>query len=343
MTDLASSADAPCLLSVVVPCFNEEETLPELHRRVSAVCRGVAGTSYEMVLVDDGSSDSTWRQIAGLAASDSKVVGVSLSRNYGHQLALSAGLSVCRGARILVLDADLQDPPELLPQMMSMMDDGADVVYGQRSVRLGETRFKRWSAASFYRVLNWLVDIRIPTDTGDFRLMSRRVLQLLNDMPEQYRFVRGMVSWLGFLQVPITYERQQRYAGTTKYPLHKMLKFALDAITSFSVRPLRIASALGIVFGVLGLLGLVYALGSWFAGNAIQGWASVIVAVLILSSAQLFVLGIFGEYLGRLYIESKRRPTFVISEIVRQPSPMSPSAFGQEPAKAFRTDTLTSA
>ncbi len=320
MTDGCLQPNAFCRLSVVVPCYNEEESLPELYRRVTAACAAAVGSAYELVLVDDGSSDRTWPLISSLSASDPHVAGVNLSRNFGHQLALTAGLSVCNGGRILVLDADLQDPPELLPQMMRMMDEGADVVYGQRAARLGETRFKRWSAAAFYRILNGLVDIRIPTDTGDFRLMSRRVLDRLNDMPEQYRFVRGMVSWLGFRQVPIVYERQERYAGTTKYPLRKMLRFAVDAITSFSVRPLRIASALGFVFGILGLLGLFYALGSWLTGNAIQGWASVIVAVLILSSAQLIVLGIFGEYLGRLYIESKHRPNFVIREIVRRPA-----------------------
>ena len=306
----------PGRLSVVIPCFNEEESLGELHRRVSAVCAAVAGDGYELVLVDDGSTDRTWPMIGSLAAADPQVIGVCLSRNHGHQLALSAGLSVCTGDRVLVLDADLQDPPELLPEMMRLMDDGADVVYGQRETRLGETWFKRHSAAWFYRVLNWLVDIRIPTDTGDFRLMSRRVLDHLNAMPEQYRFVRGMVSWLGFRQVPLVYDRQERFAGTTKYPLRRMLRFAADAVTSFSIRPLRFAAALGIFFGLLGILGLVYAFGSWLSGSAVKGWASVIVTVLLLSSVQLFVLGIFGEYLGRLYIESKRRPMFIINRVI---------------------------
>ena len=190
-------------LSVVIPCFNEEESLGELHRRVTAVCARVLGDAYEILLVDDGSIDRTWPMIADLAAADPQVVGVRLSRNHGHQLAVSAGLTVCTAERVLVLDADLQDPPELLPEMMRLMDAGADVVYGQREARLGETWFKRRSAACVDRVLNWLVDIRIPTDTGDFRLMSRRVLDHLNAMPEQYRFIRGMVSWLGFRQVPL--------------------------------------------------------------------------------------------------------------------------------------------
>ena len=316
VTTRATDEGAP-RLSVVIPCFNEEESLGELHRRVTAVCVKVAGDAYELVLVDDGSIDRTWPIIADLAAADPQVVGVILSRNHGHQLALSAGLTVCTGDRILVLDADLQDPPELLPEMMRLMDAGADVVYGQRDVRLGETWFKRRSAAWFYRVLNWLVDIRIPTDTGDFRLMSRRVLIHLNAMPEQYRFIRGMVSWLGFRQVPLVYERKERFAGTTKYPLRKMLRFAADAITSFSIRPLRFAASLGVFFGLLGIVGLAYALGSWLSGKVVPGWTSVIFTVLIIGSVQLLMLGILGEYMGRLYIESKRRPMFIIDRVIR--------------------------
>jgi polyisoprenyl-phosphate glycosyltransferase len=309
--------DSAPRLSVIVPCFNEEESLGELHRRVTAVCVKVAGNAYELVLVDDGSIDRTRHMIADLAAADPQVVGVLLSRNHGHQLALSAGLTVCTAERVLVLDADLQDPPELLPEMMRLMDAGADVVYGQRDARLGETWFKRRSAAWFYRVLNWLVDIRIPTDTGDFRLMSRRVLDHLNAMPEQYRFIRGMVSWLGFRQVPLVYERKERFAGTTKYPLRKMLRFAVDAITSFSIRPLRFAASLGVFFGLLGIVGLAYALVSWLSGNVVPGWTSVIFTVLIIGSVQLLVLGILGEYMGRLYIESKRRPMFIIDRVIR--------------------------
>ena len=304
-------------LSVVVPCYNEEESIGELHRRVSAVCRDVAGDDHEIVLINDGSRDATWTLIEQLIAQDGHVVGVDLSRNHGHQLALSAGLSVCRGDRILIIDADLQDPPELLPDMMALMDGGADVVYGQRRVRHGETRFKTASAALFYRVLDRLVDTRIPVDTGDFRLMSRRALDQLLAMPERHRFIRGMVSWIGFRQEPLLYDRQERFAGETKYPLSKMLRFAMDAITSFSTRPLQFASVLGIVFGLSGVLGMIYALASWVAGNTVPGWTSVIIIVLILGSVQLFVLGIFGEYLGRMYMEAKRRPLFVIADIRR--------------------------
>jgi dolichol-phosphate mannosyltransferase len=303
-------------LSVVVPCFNEEENLGELWRRVTEVCKETCGQDYEFVLVDDGSKDKTWDIIQKLTEDDDNVVGVRLSRNHGHQLALSAGLENCSGNRILVIDADLQDPPELLPKMMEMMDSGIDVVYGQRTDRAGETFFKRVSAKIFYRLLDSLVDIKIPLDTGDFRLMSRRVLEGLIAMPEQHRFIRGMVSWLGFRQEPLYYDRQERFAGETKYPLSKMLRFAIDAITSFSVKPLRIASAFGVIFGILGVAGLVYSMTSWLRGDVVAGWTSVIVTVLILGSVQLFVIGVFGEYLGRLFIESKNRPMFIIDEVI---------------------------
>ena len=303
-------------LSVVAPCFNEAEGLQELYRRVTAVCRNVAGEAYEIVLVNDGSSDATWADIRALTARDAHVVGVNLSRNYGHQLALSAGLTVCRGVRVLVIDADLQDPPELLPQMMALMDQGADVVYGQRGERVGETWFKRTSAAMFYRVLHRMVDIDIPLDTGDFRLISRRALDILNDMPEQHRFIRGMVSWIGLTQVPIVYKRQERFAGETKYPLRKMIRFALDAITGFSIRPLRVAIYMGALFGLGGLLVLGYTLYGWLSHETVEGWTSLMAVVLVLGSVQLLVVGVLGEYLGRLYLESKRRPLFVIDEIV---------------------------
>ena len=302
-------------LSVVAPCYNEFESLPELHRRVSKVCQEHVGDGYEFVLVNDGSADGTWSSIRSLAESDPHVVGVNLSRNYGHQLALSAGLSVCRGQRILIIDSDLQDPPELLPQMMALMDQGADVVYGQRENRLGETWFKKLSAAVFYRILKRLVDIEIPLDAGDFRLMSRRALDILNAMPEQHRFIRGMVSWIGLDQRPLPYQRQERFAGETGYPLRKMIRFALDAITGFSIQPLRIATHFGVMFGLGGFVMLMVALYGWLTGRAVEGWTSLMTVILILGSVQLLVVGVLGEYVGRLYTESKRRPLYVIDEI----------------------------
>ena len=303
-------------LSVVVPCYNEEEVLQALYDRLCPACEKVVGSNFEIVLVNDGSRDRTWEIMSDLSAKDYRVVSVNLSRNHGHQLALTAGLSVCRGDRILIIDADLQDPPELLGDMMARMDEGFEVVYGQRAKRAGESWFKKASAAAFYRFLRSLTDVDIPVDTGDFRLMSRRALRALQSMPEQHRFIRGMVTWIGFKQCPLPYDRAERFAGETKYPLRKMIRFALDAITSFSIFPLRVASHFGVALAVAGVMMLGYTLYGWFAHDVIEGWTSVMTAVLILGSGQMLFLGVLGEYLGRLYMESKRRPLFIIDDIV---------------------------
>jgi polyisoprenyl-phosphate glycosyltransferase len=308
-------------LSVVTPCYNEEDSLDELHRRTSAACRASVGTDYEIVLVNDGSRDQTWMRLVLLAERDRHVVAVNLSRNYGHQLALSAGLSVCGGERILILDADLQDPPELLAPMMARMDAGAEVVYGQRIKRMGETAFKRLTAKLFYRLFRNMVDIEIPLDAGDFRLMSRRAVDTLNRMPEHYRFIRGMVGWIGLRQEPMPYERAARFAGKTKYPFSKMARFALDAITGFSIKPLRLASWLGMGSGSAGLLLILYVLNSWIRDRTVEGWTSVMVVILVLGSSQLLVLGLIGEYLGRLYLQAKNRPLFIIESILRSAHP----------------------
>jgi dolichol-phosphate mannosyltransferase len=305
-------------LSIVAPCYNEADVLQEFYRRLREVCDSISCNSYEIVLVDDGSRDITWQIMCGIARIDSHVVAIRLSRNHGHQLALTAGLRYCSGQRVLVIDADLQDPPELLPAMTRLMDEtDADVVYGQRRVREGETRFKTLTAAIFYRLLHRLTDVQIPEDTGDFRLISRRAVEILNNMPEHYRFIRGMVSWIGLKQVPIRYDREARFAGQTKYPVSKMVRFAVDAVTGFSILPLRVASFMGVTVGLIGLLLLAYTLGSWVAGRVVEGWTSLTSIFLIVSSAQLLVLGCIGEYLGRLYIESKNRPLFVVDEVVR--------------------------
>ena len=303
-------------LSAVIPCYNEVDSIAELYRRVTVACQQQVGQSYEIVLVIDGATDGTRHAIFDLAAKDPHLVAVDLARNYGHQIALSAGLDICRGQRILILDADLQDPPELVGQMMAKMDEGYDVVYGQRLKRDGESWFKLASAAMFYRLLRKMVDVDIAPDTGDFRLMSRRTLNHLNSMPERYRFIRGMVSWIGLRQVALPYERCRRFAGTTHYPFKKMLLLAMDAMTSFSIAPLRFASHLGMIFGMLGLFALGYTFCSWIAGNVLPGWTSLAAIVLILGSVQLLVLGIFGEYLGRMYMETKRRPLYLVNEIV---------------------------
>lgn len=304
-------------VSAVVPCYNEVEVIEVLYDRLSKACQATVPDSYEIVLIDDGSSDGTRDSIRALQKRDSRVVGVFLSRNHGHQLALTAGLSEARGDRIFVLDADLQDPPELLAQMMEEMDKGADVVFGQRESRSGETAFKKASAFLFYRMLNRIVEIEIPMDTGDFRLMSRRIADLLAAMPERQRFVRGMVSWLGYKQVSVTYQRDPRLAGETKYPLKRMILFALDAVTSFSVLPLRVATWLGFTFAAAAMVYGVFVLFRWTAGETIQGWTSLTLIVLLLGSVQLVVMGILGEYLGRQYIEAKSRPIFIIEEVQR--------------------------
>lgn len=323
-------------LSAVVPCFNEEGCLLELHRRLSMACREVIGSDYEIVLVNDGSTDRTWPMIMTLSAEDPRVVGVGLTRNHGHELALSAGLYVCRGDRILVMDADLQDPPELLARMMEKLNEGADVVFGQRIRRRGEGPLKRLTSAAFYRLFDSMVDVKIPVDTGDFRLMSRRALDILNGMPEHHRFVRGMISWVGFRQVALPYERDARVAGATKYPWGRLIRLAIDAITGFSIRPLRIASYLGLLFALFGVIGLGYTFYSWFAAEAVDGWTSVMTTVLIMGSVQLLMLGVLGEYLGRTYLEVKRRPLFMIERIVRHPAGgVSPS-----PARAREVEPL---
>lgn len=302
-------------LSVVVPCYNEELMIDRLVARLIPVCERNFPGNYEILLVNDGSTDQTWPLICRHAASSTGIVGIDLARNHGHQLALTAGLSESRGELVLVIDADLQDPPELLPGMLQKIGEGYDVVYGQRDQRPGETLFKRATAAAFYRLLDRLIDIPIPRDTGDFRLMTRRVVDKLNAMPESYRFIRGMVSWVGFNQTGITYQRDPRFAGESHYPLRRMLALAFDGITGFSTVPLRLASLLGIAFGMAALAMLGWVLLTYLHHGTVTGWASTMAVVLVLGSAQLLILGVIGEYLGRMYMESKRRPLFIIREI----------------------------
>jgi len=312
----AVTPDPALLLSVVVPCFNEEDVLAELERRVTAVCDRVAPGAYEIVFVDDGSTDRTAALVAEMSARNPAVVVVELARNYGHQIALSAGLSFARGQRVFVIDADLQDPPELLPDMMAKMDAGANVVYGRRAERCGETAFKVQSAHFFYRLLDRLTEIKVPVDTGDFRLMDRKTLDVLLSMPEQYRFIRGMVAWIGMRQEEIPYERAARFAGETKYPFRKMVVFAVDAITGFSLAPLRLAFylALAFLFAAFGLM--IYVLVGYFFFDAVRGWASILLLFLVFASAQLICISIIGEYVGRTYMQTKNRPLFVVKEIL---------------------------
>jgi len=303
-------------LSMVVPCYNEEACLGALHGRLTGAAREALGEDYEIVLVNDGSRDRSWAIMRDLAASDPRLVAVNLSRNHGHQLALTAGLDLCRGDKILIIDADLQDPPELLPAMLKTMhEEDADVVFGVRKSRAGETAFKRATAHGFYRLLSRATEVDIPLDAGDFRLMSRRALDALLAMPEQARFIRGMVAWIGFRQVPFAYDRAERLAGETKYPLSKMIRFALDALTGFSSAPLKLASHVGLALSVGSVLLIAYIAYAWAVGRSIQGWTSLMLVVVVIGAVQMFVLALMGEYIGRLYNEAKRRPLYIVQEI----------------------------
>lgn len=304
----------PPRLTVISPCFRDEENLDELCRRITCVCDGL-DVCYEILLVDDGSPDGTWQKIQELSTRNSRIVGIRLSRNFGHQLAVTAGLSKARGERVLIIDSDLEDPPELLPRMMALMDKGADNVYGRRLSRRGVRLWKKISYRLFYSLLSFLAGCEIPPDTGDFRLISRRIVDTVNRMPEQHRFLRGMISWTGFRQVAIEYHRDARFAGASGYTLSKLFRFAIDGITSFSIQPLRIATLLGIATGLLSLLFAAYIASSTLLhGQPVAGWASLMVTVLFVGSLQLFVIGIIGEYLGRLFLESKGRPLFLVAE-----------------------------
>ena len=324
-------------LSAVVPCFNEEECLRELHGRLSNACQSAVGEDYEIIFINDGSRDRTWQIMQELAAGDPRLSAVNLTRNHGHQLALTAGLSICRGERIFIIDADLQDPPELLSAMLECLDaEEADVVYGQRRVREGETVFKKATANGFYRLLSRLAEVDIPRNTGDFRLMSRRALDVLLAMPEQSRFVRGMVAWIGMKQVPFLYDRAPRFAGETKYPLRKMLRFAIDAITGFSTSPLRLASHAGLALAFLSIPLMIYVLSGWIMGATVPGWTSVILVVTILGASQMVMLGLLGEYIGRIYVQSQARPLFIIQDVVSHRAALSTVPLGHVMSGATR-------
>ncbi|RZF62981.1 glycosyltransferase [Sphingomonas populi] len=303
-------------LSIVIPCYNEAACLDQLHARVSAAARAAVGEDFEILFINDGSKDDSWPVMQRLSAADPHLVAINLSRNHGHQLALTAGLDLCAGEQILIIDADLQDPPELLTDMRAMMTaQNADVVYAVRRKRAGESLFKKVTAAAFYRLLDRVTDTAIPLDTGDFRLMSRRALDAFLSLPEQARFIRGMVAWVGFRQVPFAYDRHERFAGETNYPLGKMIRLALDAVTGFSTAPLRLASHAGLVLTGLSLLLFVYIAIGFFTGSAVAGWTSTMLVVVLLGAVQMFVLGMIGEYLGRLYVESKRRPLYLVADV----------------------------
>ncbi len=303
--------------SIVVPCFDEEDVIEATCERLRAVLDAQDGLDYELVFVDDGSRDATRSILRGLAGSDPRVRVLGLSRNFGHQNALTAGLVRARGDLVVTIDADLQDPPELIPRMIEDWRGGSDVVYAVRTVRDGETRFKRWTASLFYRLINRLSDVSIPLDAGDFRLMDRRVVDALLAMPESNRFVRGMVAWVGYRQSMVPYGRAPRAAGVTKYPLFRMLRFAVDGVTSFSMVPLRLATWMGFIVSAIAAAGVLYAVVARLLTRAwVPGWAALFVAVSFLGGVQLIFLGILGEYVGRLYAEAKRRPLYIVEDAV---------------------------
>jgi polyisoprenyl-phosphate glycosyltransferase len=303
------------LLSVVVPCFNEEAVIRETYKRLLAVLHTLPAMAAELVFVDDGSRDATLSLLQEIQAGDERVRVVSFSRNFGHQFAVTAGLEHAVGDAVVLIDADLQDPPEVIRDMVEHWRHGADVAYGVRVEREGETPWKLWTAKAFYRTINRMSDIPIPLDTGDFRLMDRAVVDALLAMPERDRFVRGMVAWVGFRQQPVPYNRAARFAGTTKYPLGKMIRFATDGILSFSLVPLRLASWIGFGSAALAVVGILYALITRLLTNIwVPGWTLLFIALMFIGGVQLVFLGVIGEYLGRVYGEVKRRPLYVVKE-----------------------------
>ncbi len=300
-------------LTVVLPVFNEAETLPELRRRLVEAL-APTGLSFEVLLVDDGSRDGSFEVAAGFAREDPRFRALRLSRNFGHQMALTAGVDAARGRRVAVMDADLQDPPELLPAMLARMDEGYEVVYAVRTRREGETFFKRATAHLFYRVIRRWTSVDIPLDAGDFRVMGPRATAAFRSLRERHRFVRGLTSWVGFRQAPVEYVRPARRLGETKFPLRRMLRFALDAVTSFSYVPLQLGTWLGFLVSLFAFLYILVVLALKLLGINERGWTTLMGWVLLLGGVQLMLIGVLGEYLGRIYDEVKGRPLYVVEE-----------------------------
>ena len=301
------------VISVIVPIFNEEEVIPELHRRMAAVL-GNIGQPWELVCVNDGSRDASLSMLLSLREQDARVKIINFSRNFGHQIAITAGMDYALGDAIAIIDADLQDPPELIGEMFDKWREGYEVVYAVRAHRQGESRFKLWTASAFYRLMRRITDVEIPVNTGDFRLIDRQVLLTMRRLREKHRFMRGLSSWVGFRQIGIEYQRAERFAGDTKYPLSKMLRLTLDAITSFSYLPLRLSTYFGFFLALASLVGIVTTIALRLSGNnAFFGQASTLVAVLFLGGIQLIFLGVIGEYLARIYDDVKARPLYVVS------------------------------
>lgn len=302
-------------ISVIVPMYNEELVIEECYKRLKENITKLKKYDYELIFINDGSKDKTLEKIKELAKQDTNLKIVSFSRNFGHQAAVTAGLKEVTGDAIVIIDADLQDPPESIPDMVKLWEAGNEVIYGKRKSRKGESHFKLFTAKMFYKTLNALSDVEIPQDTGDFRLVDRKVVDTINKLPEHNKFLRGLFGWVGYKQIPYEYERQERFAGKTKYPLKKMIKLASDGIISFSTKPLKIVGGLGIITILISLIILIYSLISYFTGHSAQaGWTSLIVTVTLLSGVQLLSLWIISEYIGRIYDDTKKRPQYIIDK-----------------------------
>lgn len=305
-------------ISVVIPMYYEEEVVKECYSKMTEVLQKINEYDYELICVDDGSRDKTLQILEQLAVNDEKLKVISFTRNFGHQCAVAAGLKYVSGDVVVIIDADLQDPPRLIPEMLKLWEQGNEVVYGKRKKREGESAFKLFTAKIFYKTLNALSDVDIPRDTGDFRLVDRKVVDVMNSMPEHNKFLRGLWGWIGFKQVPYEYERKERVAGKTKYPLKKMLKLASDGIIGFSTKPLKIVGLLGIISIFISIAILIYSLISYAYGlnNLTAGWTSIMVTITLFSGVQLFSIWIMSEYIGRIYDESKRRPEYIVEKLI---------------------------
>lgn len=302
-------------ISTVIPVFNEEGNLVSIHARLSEVMAG-SGCDYDLLFVNDGSRDRSLAIIKGLAAADPHVRYIDLSRNFGHQVAVCAGLDHTQGDRIVIIDCDLQDPPELIPEMLRQMDEGHDVVFARRRTREGESAMKRWTAKLFYRLLARITSVDIPVDTGDFRVVSRRVVEVLRQMPEREKFLRGQIAWMGFSQTSVAYDRAARQSGDSGYSYRKMIGFALDGITSFSDLPLKVATVSGFLVSFISFVLMIYALWSRFVWRVYEpGWTSLMLSVLFIGGIQLIAVGIIGEYIGRISNNVKQRPLYLIREM----------------------------
>lgn len=306
--------DNKIVCSVIVPLYNEELVIEESYKRMKKVMDSI-GENYEIIYINDGSYDKTLEKVEKICSHDSNIKLINFSRNFGHQMAITAGMEYADGKAIVIIDADLQDPPELISKMLDEWKKGYDVVYGKRLKRKGETFFKKITARTYYRVLKSMTTVDIPVDTGDFRLMDRKVCEALKTLPERNRYVRGLVSWVGFKQTAVEYERDQRFAGETKYPLKKMLKLAFDGITSFSYKPLKFSTYIGVAVSLLSFVMLVFVIIQkiFFPSTTIPGWASLMVINLFFNGLVLIMLGIIGEYIGRIYDEAKGRPMYIIA------------------------------